>query len=205
MEIYLNGQKIEFKAEPDEKVGDIVLSLFRWLENDGGKITGFSINGKSLDDVFETMKDQPYGNINTIYIDYRIEDWILSIWNHENPIELLNGILSTLTEHEEAVKNFAVDVQMDRAREAYQTAADFIREVRRMIMTLSRLLEEGIWKPDDEIESGLTLGSYTDTMSNLLKEMNTALENNDITLTGDLLEYEMLPLIHSLRNYSSER
>lgn len=205
MEIYLNRQKIEFKAEPDEKVKDIVLSLFQWLENDGGKITGFSIDGKSLDDVFETMKDLPYENINTIHIDYRPEEWIVLIWKHENPKELLNEILSTLMLHEEQVKNFAVDVQMDRAQKAYQTVADFICEVRRMIMTLSRLLEEKIWNADDEIENGLTLDSYTDTISNLLKEINSSLESNDITLTGDLLEYEMLPLIRSLQSYSSER
>ncbi len=203
MEIFLNRQKIDFEADPEEKVGEIVLTLFRWLENDGGKIDSFSIDGKSLDDVFETLKDESHREIDKIEIGYTPAEWIRTIWTHENPKELLKNITEGLLTREEEVKKFAVDIQMDRAQEAFATAADFIHEIRRMIMTVSRLTEEHIFTSEKKIGPDLSLGEFTDTINTLLKEINTSLENEDITLTGDLLEYEMLPLIHSLNDFIS--
>lgn len=201
MEIFLNRQKIDFEASPEERIGDIVTTLFQWLESDGGRIDTFSIDGLSLDDTFDTVKDLTHEKIGKIEIEYTPAEWITSIWNHEQPIELLKTIIDEILLREEPIKKFAVDVQMDRAQEAFNTAAEFILEIRRLIMTVSRLSEEHILDTGDKIDTELSVGQFLNTVNSLLKEINTALEAEDITLTGDLLEYEMLPLIHSLKAF----
>lgn len=201
MEIFLNQQKIEFEIAPEEKIEDVVLTLFRWLENGEGKIVTFSIDGKSLDEVFEAVKGNSYKTVNTVEIEYEPAEWISAIWEDKNPQELLNAVLTAILAREEEVKRFAVDVQVNRAQEAFETTAAFIHDIRRLIMTLSRLTTENRIAPESKLDSGLTIASFSENLNRFLKEINSALQEEDLTLTGDLLEYEILPQVHSLKNF----
>ena len=138
-------------------------------------------------------------------VDTRIlrpAEWIRSVWMHENPKALLKEILDSLREKEEKIKMFSVDIQMSKPDEAYQNAADLIREIRTVLMILRRLQEENQISSDKKIDEKLTISDYPTAVNEQLKKINCALAENDLIEAGDLFEYEILPLIDALRNSS---
>lgn len=204
MEIFLNNQPLQFKMSDGETVEDVVKTLFHWLEDDGGRIQFFDINGKPLEEIYESIKYEPYTVVNTMKIESDPPQWILDIENHENPIEYLEMIVDSLLKKEEDVKSFSVNIQMENPLEAYQSAAHFVHEVRQMITVLHRLEREGLVNLTTPITSGITLQEYFDSIQHYLKEINGALQDNDMVLTGDLFEYEILPLINSIKEFLPE-
>ena len=140
--------------------------------------------------------------IKKIEITFTPAEWIRSVWMHENPKALLKEILDSLREKEEKIKMFSVDIQMSKPDEAYQNAADLIREIRTVLMILRRLQEENQISSDKKIDEKLTVSDYPTAVNEQLKKINCALAENDLIEAGDLFEYEILPLIDALRNSS---
>lgn len=202
MEIFLNNESIQFELNGTETVKDVTATLFQWLEQGNGRIDSFFIDGEPLDEIFDQIKNEPYSKIKKIEITFTPAEWIRSVWMHENPKALLKEILDSLREKEEKIKMFSVDIQMSKPDEAYQNAADLIREIRTVLMILRRLQEENQISYDKKIDEKLTVADYPTAVNEQLKKINCALAENDLIEAGDLFEYEILPLIDALRNSS---
>lgn len=202
MEIFLNNESIQFELNGTETVKDVTATLFQWLEQGNGRIDSFFIDGEPLDEIFDQIKNEPYSKIKKIEITFTPAGWIRSVWMHENPKALLKEILDSLWEKEEKIKMFSVDIQMSKPDEAYQNAADLIREIRTVLMILRRLQEENHISSDKKIDEKLTVADYPTAVNEQLKKINCALAENDLIEAGDLFEYEILPLIDALRNSS---
>ena len=175
MEIFLNNESIQFELNGTETVKDVTATLFQWLEQGNGRIDSFFIDGEPLDEIFDRIKDEPYSKIKKIEITFTPAEWIRSVWMHENPKALLKEILDSLREKEEKIKMFSVDIQMSKPDEAYQNAADLIREIRTVLMILRRLQEENQISSDKKIDEKLTVSDYPTAVNEQLKKINCVL------------------------------
>lgn len=203
MEIFLNNEPVQFELNGSESVKDVTAALFQWLEQGSGRIDSFLIDGEPLDGIFDQIKDEPHSKIEKIEITFTPAEWIRTVWAHENPKALLKETLASLREKEKKIKMFSVDIQMNKPDEAYQNAAELIREIRTALMILRRLQEEKQIASDEEIGENLTVADYPAAVNGQLKKINRALAENDFIEAGDLFEYEILPLIDALRNSSA--
>jgi len=115
-------------------------------------------------------------------------------------LDNLNSLINTIDDIMPKLSNVPI---------LFQTGED--QEVMNIIKNLANILENSIglfaiFKED----SKLHLDKYTvkevsfelffKTMTEQLKELMTAIENNDSIMIGDLLEYEFLPNIEEIKN-----
>ena len=184
MELFVNGQKIDFSLEGETTVGDVLRSFEERAAANEATTTGIAINGQKIAaEEIEQYFDKSLEEV------MRLELQAVSkgaIW------ETLLASAKVFRELSLSLEDVPAALQSGRDREAGETIAKLADE----IGDFCRAVEMSSLFP--EVHSSLTSGE--DAVSGILEEfprifgeLEQSLKDKDTVASGDICEYEVAP------------
>lgn len=191
IEFYVNGQKIEVQLENEQTIGDILQSFEQTCEENNAAVIGITVNGKVITaDIFDDEIK------NRLTDDIKFEFTVVTVQEIKDSFIKLSELFNQLSEQMEKVP---VELQNGHNQEVSQsinTLADSIEQFCH-VATLASLF------PDTFTNTKVNDMNFQDffaDLSNMLKDFEDALQNNDTVMIGDLSEYEICPRLRAISN-----
>lgn len=189
IEFYVNGQKIEVQLEHEQTIGDILQSFEQTCEENNAAVIGITVNGKVITaDIFDDeIKNRLTDNI-------KFEFTVVTVKEIKDSFIKLSELFNQLSEQMEKVP---VELQNGHNQEVSQsinTLADSIEQFCH-VATLASLF------PDTFTNTKVNDMNFQDffaDLSNIMKDFENALQNNDTVMIGDLSEYEICPRLRAI-------
>lgn len=189
IEFYVNGQKIEVQLENEQTIGDILQSFEQTCEENNAAVIGITVNGKVITaDIFDDeIKNRLTDNI-------KFEFTVVTVQEIKDSFIKLSELFNQLSEQMEKVP---VELQNGHNQEVSQsinTLADSIEQFCH-VATLASLF------PDTFTNTKVNDMNFQDffaDLSNIMKDFEDALQNNDTVMIGDLSEYEICPRLRAI-------
>lgn len=189
IEFYVNGQKIEVQLEHEQTIGDILQSFEQTCEENNAAVIGITVNGKVITaDIFDDeIKNRLTDNI-------KFEFTVVTVQEIKDSFIKLSELFIQLSEQMEKVP---VELQNGHNQEVSQsinTLADSIEQFCH-VATLASLF------PDTFTNTKVNDMNFQDffaDLSNIMKDFEDALQNNDTVMIGDLSEYEICPRLRAI-------
>lgn len=189
IEFYVNGQKIEVQLENEQTIGDILQSFEQTCEENNAAVIGITVNGKVITaDIFDDeIKNRLTDNI-------KFEFTVVTVKEIKDSFIKLSELFNQLSEQMEKVP---VELQNGHNQEVSQsinTLADSIEQFCH-VATLASLF------PDTFTNTKVNDMNFQDffaDLSNIMKDFENALQNNDTVMIGDLSEYEICPRLRAI-------
>lgn len=189
IEFYVNGQKIEVQLEHEQTIGDILQSFEQTCEENNAAVIGITVNGKVITaDIFDDeIKNRLTDNI-------KFEFTVVTVQEIKDSFIKLSELFNQLSEQMEKVP---VELQNGHNQEVSQsinTLADSIEQFCH-VATLASLF------PDTFTNTKVNDMNFQDffaDLSNIMKDFEDALQNNDTVMIGDLSEYEICPRLRAI-------
>lgn len=189
IEFYVNGQKIEVQLENEQTIGDILQSFEQTCEENNAAVIGITVNGKVITaDIFDDeIKNRLTDNI-------KFEFTVVTVQEIKDSFIKLSELFTQLSEQMEKVP---VELQNGHNQEVSQsinTLADSIEQFCH-VATLASLF------PDTFTNTKVNDMNFQDffaDLSNIMKDFEDALQNNDTVMIGDLSEYEICPRLRAI-------
>lgn len=189
IEFYVNGQKIEVQLENEQTIGDILQSFEQTCEDNNAAVIGITVNGKVITaDIFDDEIK------NRLTDDIKFEFTVVTVQEIKDSFIKLSELFNQLSEQMEKVP---VELQNGHNQEVSQsinTLADSIEQFCH-VATLASLF------PDTFTNTKVNDMNFQDffaDLSNMLKDFEDALQNNDTVMIGDLSEYEICPRLRAI-------
>lgn len=189
IEFYVNGQKIDVQLEHEQTIGDILQSFEQTCEENNAAVIGITVNGKVITaDIFDDeIKNRLTDNI-------KFEFTVVTVQEIKDSFIKLSELFTQLSEQMEKVP---VELQNGHNQEVSQsinTLADSIEQFCH-VATLASLF------PDTFTNTKVNDMNFQDffaDLSNIMKDFEDALQNNDTVMIGDLSEYEICPRLRAI-------
>lgn len=189
IEFYVNGQKIDVQLENEQTIGDILQSFEQTCEENNAAVIGITVNGKVITaDIFDDeIKNRLTDNI-------KFEFTVVTVKEIKDSFIKLSELFNQLSEQMEKVP---VELQNGHNQEVSQsinTLADSIEQFCH-VATLASLF------PDTFTNTKVNDMNFQDffaDLSNIMKDFEDALQNNDTVMIGDLSEYEICPRLRAI-------
>jgi len=189
IEFYINGQQVEVQIEDEQTVGDVLRSFEATCEENDAAVVGIIVNGKQITaDIFDEEAVKPLDKKTKFEFSIVTKNDIKA--SFQKLSELFFDLSSQMAEVPLALqsgKNLEVS-------ESIKKLADSIDQFCH-IATLASLF------PDTFKETSINSMNFKDFFANfspILKDFETALQNNDTVMLGDLSEYEICPRLQSI-------
>lgn len=189
IEFYVNGQKIEVQLEHEQTIGDILQSFEQTCEENNAAVIGITVNGKVITaDIFDDEIK------NRLTDDIKFEFTVVTVKEIKDSFIKLSELFNQLSEQMEKVP---VELQNGHNQEVSQsinTLADSIEQFCH-VATLASLF------PDTFTNTKVNDMNFQDffaDLSNIMKDFENALQNNDTVMIGDLSEYEICPRLRAI-------
>ena len=189
IEFYINGQQVEVQIEDEQTVGDVLRSFEATCEENEAAVIGITVDGNQITaDSFDTEAQKPLGN-NT-----KFEFSIVTKTDIKNSFQKLAELFSELAVQMEEVPVALQSGKNLEVSESIKKLADNIDQFCH-VATLASLF------PDTFKETnlnGMNFKEFFADFSPILKDFETALQNNDTVMLGDLSEYEICPRLKEI-------
>ncbi len=189
VEFYINGQNIEVQIEDEQTIGDVLKSFEKTCEENEAAVIGITVDGKQI-----TAEDFDQEAAKELGKNTKFEFSVVTKGSIMESFENIAVLFSSLAEKMEQVP---VEIQNGHSKEVTESIkklADSINEFSH-IATLASLF------PDTFKEitiNGMNFNDFFADFSQILLDFESALQNNDSVLIGDLCEYEICPRLNAI-------
>lgn len=189
MDLFINGNKIDFVTEGEKTVGEALGSIESACEKEGMTITGIRADGKdipagALDDLFAEAIE----SVGTIELS------TICGTDVKNLIRELGG---KFTDNATLLRDIPVQLQTGKDLTVMETINSFSTNLQDLYRLIPLLSITGL-PPNEPVIDGIALGAYPAELTPLLSDLLDGLKNHDTILVGDLSEYELAPRIERL-------
>ena len=189
IEFYINGQNVEVQIEDEETVGDVLKSFEKTCEENDAAVIGISVDGKQITaDIFDSEAQKALGK------DTKFEFSIVTINDIKASFQKLSTLFSELAAQMEEVPVALQSGKNQEVSESIKKLADNIDQFCH-IATLASLFPETF---KETSVNGMNFKDFFADFSPILKDFETALQNNDTVMLGDLSEYEICPRLKEI-------
>ena len=189
IEFYINGQQVEVQIEDEQTVGDVLTSFEKTCEENEAAVIGISVDGKQITaDIFDTEAQKPLGK------DTKFEFSIVTINDIKASFQKLSTLFEELAAQMEEVPVALQSGKNQEVSESIKKLADNIDQFCH-IATLASLFPETF---KETSVNGMNFKDFFADFSPILKDFETALQNNDTVMLGDLSEYEICPRLKEI-------
>ncbi|MGP1587998.1 MAG: hypothetical protein ACTTHG_06595 [Treponemataceae bacterium] len=190
MDVFLNEQKIEITLEKEENLRDVLNEFQKNCEENNATIVDIQLNGINL--TCENMDE--YGKTEIS----KIKELKISSVSKDDIVNSFCNIKKMIPEIETNLAQVSVNLQTEKDNLAFETVKQFTNffDYFCKAITLSALF------PDDfssYVIDGKNVLEFLNDFSPILKDLESALEEKDSVLMGDLAEYEILPRIEQIK------
>lgn len=189
IEFYINGQQVEVQIEDEQTVGDVLRSFEKTCEENDAAVIGISVDGKQITaDIFDNEAQKALGK------DTKFEFSIVTINDIKASFQKLSTLFSELAAQMEEVP---VALQSGKNREVSESIKKLADNIDQFchIATLASLFPETF---KETSVNGMNFKDFFADFSPILKDFETALQNNDTVMLGDLSEYEICPRLKEI-------
>ncbi len=189
IEFYINGQQVEVQIEDEQTVGDVLRSFEKTCEENDAAVIGISVDGKQITaDIFDSEAQKALGK------DTKFEFSIVTINDIKASFQKLSTLFSELAAQMEEVPVALQSGKNQEVSESIKKLADNIDQFCH-IATLASLFPETF---KETSVNGMNFKDFFADFSPILKDFETALQNNDTVMLGDLSEYEICPRLKDI-------
>ncbi|MCR4948497.1 MAG: hypothetical protein K6A15_05025 [Treponema sp.] len=189
IEFYINGQQVEVQIEDEQTVGDVLRSFEKTCEENDAAVIGISVDGKQITaDIFDSEAQKALGK------DTKFEFSIVTINDIKASFQKLSTLFSELAAQMEEVPVALQSGKNQEVSESIKKLADNIDQFCH-IATLASLFPETF---KETSVNGMNFKDFFADFSPILKDFETALQNNDTVMLGDLSEYEICPRLKEI-------
>lgn len=189
IEFYINGQQVEVQIEDEQTVGDVLRSFEKTCEENDAAVIGISVDGKQITaDIFDNEAQKALGK------DTKFEFSIVTINDIKASFQKLSTLFSELAAQMEEVPVALQSGKNQEVSESIKKLADNIDQFCH-IATLASLFPETF---KETSVNGMNFKDFFADFSPILKDFETALQNNDTVMLGDLSEYEICPRLKEI-------
>lgn len=189
MNIEINGQKLDFQAEGERNLGEILGAIESECEKSAMTVTGIKADGRDIPadelDRFFALEPNAVGLIE------------LSTISGSDVRTMLGDLGTRLTECCPELIEIPVLLQTGKDMRVMEIINACSSNLHSLYQILPLLPIAGIQGDGPDID-GTTLGQYPSVLSPVLRDLLDALEKKDTILVGDLSEYELAPKIEKL-------
>ncbi|MCR4899498.1 MAG: hypothetical protein K5907_01605 [Treponema sp.] len=186
---YINGEQIEVQLEGEKTIGDVLKSFELTCEENSAAVIGITVDGETVTaETFDDKAGQPLGN------DTKFEFSVVTKDSIKQSFSALSQLFSELSSKMEEVP---VALQSGKNKEVSES----IKKVADSIDQFCHIAALATLFPQDFKETKIDGKQFTEffnDFSPVLKDFETALENNDTVLIGDLSEYEICPRLKAI-------
>lgn len=189
MHLLINDEELDFTLENEKTLGDILHAVESELEGNMATITSIAINGQLL-------KANEIDEAEMMTID-KLETVNLSCVSQDDIYNTLKKLCFTFETMIPSIQEIPVLLQGghdNKARAVISTFADTFDFLCRTV-TLSSLFPDKFGKM---CVDGLLLPAFLADFAPILKDFESALQDGDTVLVGDLSEYEIAPRLEKL-------
>lgn len=189
MEIFINGNNIDYIKENESTLGEILGSLESECERSGMTITGIAVDGlnlgaSELDDLFARDPEEVS----------RIE---LETISGQDIHAMLRDLGGEFAECITPLTDVPIQLQTGKELAVMETINRFSMRLERLYRLLP-LLPLGGFDQKELLVQATPLAELPGLLSPILEELLGALKNRDTILVGDISEYELAPKIEEL-------
>lgn len=189
IEFYINGQQVEVQIEDEQTVGDVLRSFEKTCEENDAAVIGISVDSKQITaDIFDSEAQKALGK------DTKFEFSIVTINDIKASFQKLSTLFSELAAQMEEVPVALQSGKNQEVSESIKKLADNIDQFCH-IATLASLFPETF---KETSINGMNFKDFFADFSPILKDFETALQNNDTVMLGDLSEYEICPRLKEI-------
>jgi len=194
VEIFINGNKIDYVMENEQSLGEVLGSVESECERAGMTIVGISVDGRAvsaaeLDGLFPA-KPESVGKIELQTLDGKAVQ------------SMLRDLGTGFTECVAPLLDVPVQLQTGKESAVMETINTFSMRLEDLYRLLPLLPITGM-EPGQPVFASRPLADIPGVLSPVLEELLEALKNRDTILVGDLSEYELAPKIEELGNVLS--
>lgn len=189
MDLFINGNRIDFVTEGEKTVGEALGSIESACEKEGMTITGIRADGRDipageLDDLFAGKID----SVGTIE---------LSTISGNDVKTLIRELGEKFTDDATLLRDIPVQLQTGKDLTVMETINVFSSNLQNLYRLIPLLSITGL-PPNEPVIDGVTLDAFPAEITPLLSDLLDGLKNHDTILVGDLSEYELAPRIERL-------
>lgn len=184
MELFVNGQKIDFSLEGEKTVGEVLRSFEERASANEATTTGITIDGQKIaaDDI-EGVLDKSLDDVSRLELQAVSK---AAIW------ETLLASAKEFRQLSAALEEVPAALQSGKDKEAGKTIAKLADE----IGDFCRAVEMSSLFP--EVHSSLTTGENAasgvlEEFPRIFGELEQSLKDKDTVASGDICEYEVAP------------
>lgn len=189
MEFYINGNKTDVTLENEKTVGDVLTSFAQTCEDNKAAVIGIVVDGEVVTaDNFDQASEKDL-NASTKFEFNVVTEAAIS----ESFIQLSMLFEELANEME----NIPVNFQSGKAQEANLSIKKLADNIENFchVATLAHLFPETF--KEFHIR-GMEFNEFFNEFSPVLSDFESALENDDTVLIGDLAEYEICPRLRDI-------
>ena len=189
VEFYINGQNVDVKIEDEETIGDVLNSFEQICEENEVSVIGINIDGRKItaETFDEEAKKSLSGN----------EKFDFTIITKEEIKQSFLKLSELFTELASKMEEVPSDLQNGKNLEVSES----IKKLADSINQFSHTAALASLYPETFAETtidGLNFNEFFGDFSSILKDFESALQNNDTIMIGDLSEYEICPRLRSI-------
>ena len=189
VEIYINGQLVDSQIEDEETVSDVLKSFELTCEENEAAVIGIIVNGKQITaETFDKEGERRLTNN---------EKFEFSVVTKNGIKESFKKLSELFNELSKQMEKLPIELQKGNKLEVSQ----IIQGLADNVEEFSHLANLASLFPDTFNcieENGLNIGDFFKDFSEILKDFEQALQNNDSVMIGDLAEYEICPRLQSI-------
>lgn len=189
MEFYINGNKTDVTLENEKTVGDVLTSFAQTCEDNKAAVIGIVVDGEVVTaDNFDQASEKDLNASTKFEFNVVTEAAISESFIHLSMLfeELANEM-----------ENIPVNFQSGKAKEANLSIKKLADNIENFchVATLAHLFPETF--KEFHIR-GMEFNEFFNEFSPVLSDFESALENDDTVLIGDLAEYEICPRLRDI-------
>ncbi len=190
MTIRINGENISYTLEEERTMGDVLSAIETECKKSSETIVMIQLDGKELQpDNLDSFLQKPIND------DYVVDITTLSGTEIRGYMKELTGYILECAEQFETIP---VSMQTGEDVKALELLERFLGYFNALYRCLMEFDITG-FPIDIKIEEK-TLEEYQKEITEVLQEITSSVEDNDIIQAGDLAEYELAPLVTLLVN-----
>ena len=204
MEVIANGQTIPFTPAEEKNLKDVIETLLLISHQANKLVVECKVNGEKVSLLDRSsFSDMPIEDIQKI--ELTVENKVTRVFESLDEIErLFPALISSFAE----VSDTLIAGQKHKAMVSFSESLNNWRK----IINFLRVIESSYKVKFDEVEvNGKKVEDLNKELFELLSQIKTAIENEDLVTIGDLVEYELKDkleeqksIISSLKNVVQE-
>ena len=189
IEFFINGQKIDVKIEEEKTIGDVLKSFEATCEENQAAVIGIEVDDKTVTaEIFDDISK------NALTDNTKFNFTIVTIADIKASFDKLSQLFEELSKQMEQVPADLQNGKNIEVSNSIKSLADSIEQFCH-VANLATLFPEEF--KNTQIDGHDFKEFFTD-FSQILKDFEEALQNNDSVMIGDLSEYEICPRLQAI-------